>query len=60
VQPHGPYCLGGYSFSGVIALEMARALNDQGERVAFLAAVEPQLCESLWPASARCWGVRHA
>jgi amino acid adenylation domain-containing protein len=31
VQPEGPYFLGGYSFGGLIALEMAQQLTAQGE-----------------------------
>ncbi|MFH8370140.1 amino acid adenylation domain-containing protein [Streptomyces sp. NPDC018031] len=34
VQPHGPYTLGGWSFGGFVALEMARQLRRQGERTA--------------------------
>ena len=37
VQPEGPYFLGGYSFGGLVAYEMARRLTSQGEQVAFLA-----------------------
>ena len=37
VQPEGPYFLGGYSFGGLVAYEMARRLTQRGERVAFLA-----------------------
>ncbi|MEO8205045.1 MAG: thioesterase domain-containing protein, partial [Chthoniobacterales bacterium] len=36
-QPHGPYYLGGYSFGGVVAYEMARILVAKGEKVHFLA-----------------------
>ena len=36
VKPHGPYMLGGWSFGGVVAFEMARQLNRQGEHVALL------------------------
>ena len=36
VQPHGPYYLGGASYGGVLALEMAQQLISQGETVAFL------------------------
>ena len=32
VQPNGPYVLGGYSGGGVVALEMARLLQQAGER----------------------------
>ncbi|MBI3947384.1 MAG: amino acid adenylation domain-containing protein [Armatimonadetes bacterium] len=33
VQRSGPYFLGGYSFGGVVALEMAHRLREQGEEV---------------------------
>ncbi|MFY9550790.1 MAG: amino acid adenylation domain-containing protein [Thermoanaerobaculia bacterium] len=37
VQPEGPYHLGGYSFGGKVAFEMARQLRAQGQRTALLA-----------------------
>ncbi|HEY0791291.1 MAG TPA: amino acid adenylation domain-containing protein [Chthoniobacterales bacterium] len=37
VQPHGPYLLGGYSFGGLAAYEIARLLRAAGEEVALLA-----------------------
>jgi len=37
LQPKGPYSLGGASFGGTVALEMAQQLLAQGEDVAFLA-----------------------
>jgi amino acid adenylation domain-containing protein len=40
VQPHGPYFLGGYCYGGVVAYEMARQLEQQGEEVAHLALFE--------------------
>lgn len=33
VQPHGPYLLGGYSAGGLVAFEMARMLENAGEKV---------------------------
>ena len=36
VQPHGPYHLGGGCYGGVIAFEMARILEEEGEPVAAL------------------------
>jgi len=36
VQPHGDYYLGGESFGGLVAYEMACQLTREGERVAFL------------------------
>ena len=37
VQPHGPYYLGGRSFGGSIAFEIASQLRDEGEDIAMLA-----------------------
>ncbi len=37
LQPKGPYRLGGYSFGGVVAFEIARQLTDAGEGVEILA-----------------------
>lgn len=49
-QPEGPYYLGGYSFGGVAAYEMARRLESQGEKVALLVifdTMNPQLVQKL-------------
>ena len=40
VQPAGPYRLGGWSFGGLAAFEMARQLAEAGEQVAFLAVLD--------------------
>jgi thioesterase domain-containing protein len=40
VQPEGPYYLGGWSMGGVVAFEMARQLEAQGQRVALLALMD--------------------
>jgi thioesterase domain-containing protein/acyl carrier protein len=40
VQPYGPFYLGGFSFGGSVALEMAQQLHHQGERVALLAILD--------------------
>ncbi len=40
VQPQGPYYLGGWSFGGVVAFEMARQLQARGERVDFLGLID--------------------
>jgi aspartate racemase len=40
VQPEGPYYLGGLSFGGVIAFEMAKQLHAGSERVAVVAMVD--------------------
>jgi amino acid adenylation domain-containing protein len=39
-QPHGPYYLGGYCYGGVVAFEITRQLETQGEEVALLAIFE--------------------
>ncbi len=41
VQPLGPYRLGGFCNGGLLAYEMARQLEHQGEQVEFLALVNP-------------------
>lgn len=40
IQPASPYRLGGTSFGGVVAFEMARQLTAGGERVALLALLD--------------------
>ena len=43
VQPAGPYLLGGWSFGGVVAFEMARQIEAAGDSVALLALVDSEL-----------------
>jgi acetoacetyl-CoA synthetase len=40
IQPHGPYYLVGYSLGGLVTLEMAQRLKQDGEQVALLALLE--------------------
>ncbi|KAK3805041.1 MAG: Alpha/Beta hydrolase protein [Benniella sp.] len=40
IQPHGPYCLLGYSFGGRVAHAMTACLERQGEQVALLAVMD--------------------
>lgn len=40
VQPHGPYLLGGWSFGGLVAFEMAQQLQRAGHQVALLAVID--------------------
>jgi thioesterase domain-containing protein len=40
VQGEGPYLLGGWSFGGLVAYEMARQLRGQGQRVGLLALLD--------------------
>jgi thioesterase domain-containing protein len=49
VQPSGPYRLGGYSFGGVLALEMAQQLRAAGEVVQPLFLIEAIYDERHWP-----------
>ena len=40
VRPHGPYAITGYSYGGIVALEIARRLQALGETVSFLGLVD--------------------
>ncbi|MHB8242804.1 MAG: non-ribosomal peptide synthetase [Solirubrobacteraceae bacterium] len=40
VQPHGPYRLGGFCFSGLVAYEMARLLLQDGEALGLVALID--------------------
>jgi len=40
MQPAGPYLLGGFSFGGTVAFEMACQLEKQGQEVALLAVMD--------------------
>jgi thioesterase domain-containing protein/acyl carrier protein len=50
-QPVGPYCIGGYSFGGVVALEMARLLGPQN--VAQLLMIDAFAHPRTWPLKSR-------
>ncbi len=55
VQPEGPYRLGGWSFGGTVAYEMARQLRAAGARVEWLALLDswsPRLCGASAPVDA--------
>ncbi|HEU5227952.1 MAG TPA: amino acid adenylation domain-containing protein, partial [Ktedonobacteraceae bacterium] len=43
VQPQGPYYLSGWSMGGVVAFEMARQLELQGQKIAFLGLFDSYL-----------------
>jgi amino acid adenylation domain-containing protein len=43
VQPHGPYYLGGLSFGGAIAFEMAQQFHARGEAVGLVALMDTNL-----------------
>jgi thioesterase domain-containing protein len=40
VQPHGPYLLIGFSLGGLVTLEMAQQLTEQGEKIGLLAMLD--------------------
>jgi thioesterase domain-containing protein len=44
-QPRGPYRILGYSFSGIVAYEVAQRLCSAGEKVEFLALIDSHLPE---------------
>jgi acetoacetyl-CoA synthetase len=50
-QPDGPYLLGGYSFGGVVAMEMARLLGPQN--VARLVMIDAYAHPHTWPRAVR-------
>lgn len=39
-QPHGPYAIAGYSYGGPVAFPIAKKLEAQGERVAFVGSID--------------------
>lgn len=43
IQPSGDYCLGGHSFGGIVAVEMAQQLKAQGEEIGLLAVMDSSL-----------------
>ncbi|ORY05615.1 acetyl-CoA synthetase-like protein [Basidiobolus meristosporus CBS 931.73] len=53
-QPQGPYAVAGYSYGGVVAFEIAKRLEAQGQRVAFVGLVnipphiKPRMLELDW------------
>ena len=53
VQPEGPYLIGGLSFGGTVAVEMACQLEAQGQKVDFLALIDSLQIEELRRIGAR-------
>jgi thioesterase domain-containing protein len=52
VQSQGPYFIGGYSFGGLVALEMAQQLRQVGQEVRLLILIDP--------VSPRFWNLTHS
>jgi len=55
LQPLGPYILIGYSFGGLIALEMAQRLTEAGKPVALLALLDSYPHPRCLPPGQRLW-----
>jgi len=53
IQPHGPYFLIGYSFGGLVALEMAQRFLKKGAKVALLVMIEAYPYRRFLPLSLR-------
>jgi acetoacetyl-CoA synthetase len=53
VQPDGPYALVGYSFSGLVAFEMARHLDGVGEKVDTLVLIDSEVHHACLPTASR-------
>jgi acetoacetyl-CoA synthetase len=53
IQPRGPYRLCGYSFGGLVAMEIARRLQAQNEKIAALILVDAYAHPSTWPVLSR-------
>jgi len=47
-NPKGPYALGGFSYGGIVAYEMARQLRDQGKEVTILAQFDTYVYPSYY------------
>jgi amino acid adenylation domain-containing protein len=47
-QPRGPYYLGGWCYGGIVAVEMARLLEQQGEKIGLLALLETVAMPARW------------
>ena len=59
VQPNGPYALVGYSFGGLIALEIAQQLRRSGEQIELLCLLDTYVHETWLPWSARLRHLSH-
>lgn len=53
LQPHGPYYLAGYSFGGMVAMELARRLQADGETVALVGFIDSFAHPDTFPKTVR-------
>ncbi|KQR77441.1 thioesterase domain-containing protein [Rhizobium sp. Leaf341] len=49
IQPVGPYRLAGYSFGGILALELGRRLRAEGDGIDTLMLLDPPQNDHSWP-----------
>ncbi len=49
LQPRGPYNIVGYSFGGLVAIEVARLLQESGEEIALLGLIDALFDHRFWP-----------
>jgi thioesterase domain-containing protein/acyl carrier protein len=52
-QPNGPYWLCGYSFGGLLAVEVAKLLKNAGEEIALLFLIDAYAHPVTWPRKSR-------
>ena len=50
IEPSGPYFLAGYSFGGIVAIEIATILQNTGRTVALLSMIDT----FLWISESEC------
>jgi thioesterase domain-containing protein/acyl carrier protein len=53
IQPHGPYIFVGYSLGGLVCLEIARRLQETGEKIALLTVLDAYPSRTLLSLSQR-------
>jgi thioesterase domain-containing protein/acyl carrier protein len=53
IQPAGPYFLSGYSFGGLVAVEMARRLKHEQQEIGLLLLIDAYAHPNTWPALTR-------
>ena len=53
LQPEGPYRLCGYSFGGLVALEMARRLQQENQEIAVPILMDAYAHPNTWPRASR-------
>jgi len=51
LQPRGPYHIVGYSLGGLVAIEVARLLQESGEEIVLLGLIDTLFDHRFWPMS---------